>query len=319
MKKLLLALVLFSGLTLFSQSQIFTVSGTFTVPLTVTSITIEVVGGGGDGGNNGAGGGGGGGYAKGTYTVIPNSTHTVTVGTGGNGPSLGTSSVGTFLSATGGANGVSVPNPNVGGGGAGGIGTGGTIVNRSGGNGGGGYWTYFGGGGGGAGGSIANGGIGGNTITWTGQCITPGGAAGTGGGAPGGAGGKGAGFTDANCTVSDPVANGVNYGGGGGGENGIGTGFGNGANGVVIISWGPTGVPSLQSQVAVAVGSNPFTDKIILTNTTGKETFELMNAVGQVVWAGTLIEQKDFSTIAKGVYFLKISGEQVQTVKLLKQ
>jgi len=41
---------------------------------------------------------------------------------------------------------------------------------------------------------VSNGSNGGNTIPWTGICVTPGGASGAGGGAPGGAGGKGAGL-----------------------------------------------------------------------------------------------------------------------------
>lgn len=231
-----LLLTLFGG-TLFSQTTVnFTSSSTFNVPAGVTSLEIEVIGAGGAGGGNGGGGGGGGGYAKGTYAVTPGQILTVTVGAAGGGPAGGTSSVGTMISATGGDNGTFVNNPSIGGGGIGGSGTGGTI-NRTGGTGGGGYWTYFGGGGGGAAGSLSNGGNGGNTIAWTGQCQTPGGAAGTGGGAPGGDGGKGAGFTDPGCNVSNPSGNGLNYGAGGGGGNGNGGGPGTGTGGYVTITY----------------------------------------------------------------------------------
>lgn len=231
-----LSLMMMCGLmsTLAFAQSTFTSNGTFTVPAGVTSVQIEMVGAGGSGGNNGGGGGGGGGYAKGTFTVVPGTNHTVTVGAGGSGTA--TSISGFSITATAGGDGTFVANPAVGGGGTGGVGSGGT-VNHTGGAGGGGYWTYFGGGGGGAAGSTADGGAGGNTIVWTGICQTPGGAAGVSGGAPGGAGGKGAGFTDVNCNVSDAAAVGANYGGGGGGGNGNGGAPTAGSSGYCKISW----------------------------------------------------------------------------------
>lgn len=262
-KTFTLALSLWFG-SLFSQVQTYTVPGTysFTVPASVTTLTLEVVGAGGSGGGNGGGGGGGGGYAKGIYTVTPGAVLSVNVGTGGGGAGSGTSNVGSLISATGGANGVSVANPTIGGGGAGGLGSGGTIANYTGGTGGGGYWTYFGGGGAGAAGSVSNGTNGGNTIAWTGVCQTPGGSAGTGGGTPGGNGGKGAGFTDSGCNVSDPSASGANFGGGGGGGNGNGGGPGTGAGGYCQISWlgctppvAPTNATSASNQTICATPS----------------------------------------------------------------
>lgn len=217
----------------FGQST-FTNNGIFTVPAGVNSVTIEMVGAGGTGGSNGGGGGGGGGYAKGTFTVVPGASHTVTIGAGGSG--IATTISGLAITATAGANGTFVANPGIGGGGAGGVGSGGT-VNHTGGAGGGGYWTYFGGGGGGAAGPAADGGVGGNTILWTGVCQTPGGAGGVAGGAPGGAGGKGAGFTDVNCNVTDAATLGANYGGGGGGANGNGGAASAGSGGYCKISW----------------------------------------------------------------------------------
>jgi len=250
MKKLFtLAFAALISSSIFSQVSpaTYTTAGnyTFTVPAGIGSVTIEVVGAGGSGGGNGTGGGGGGGYAKGVYTVVAGSTLAVKVGSAGAGPAVGTSSVGGFISATGGANGVSVPNPGVGGGGTGGAGSGGTIVNRTGGNGGGGYYTYFGGGGGGAGGPISNGFNGGNTPVYNGtNCLTPGGAAGPGGGPPGGSGGKGAGFIDGSCNNPDPSMPGGTFGGGGGGGNGNGYPGQAGAVGYVEISWGNCSAPA---------------------------------------------------------------------------
>ncbi len=249
MKKIFtLALFVFIFNNIFSQVSpvTYTTPGTYTytVPAGVNTITIEVVGAGGSGGGNGTGGGGGGGYASGVYTVVPTSTYIVKVGTGGGGAATGSTSVGALIFATAGINGITVANPIVGGGGVGGIGTNGTIANRTGGTGGGGYFTYFGGGGAGSAGSLSNGLNGGNVPMYTGtNCLTPGGTAGGGGGAPGGAGGKGAGFTNSICSVTNPAANGTNFGGGGGGGNGIGSTPGIGAGGYCQISWGAGCVP----------------------------------------------------------------------------
>jgi hypothetical protein len=265
-----------TGTVLLAQttSQSFTASGTFVVPAGVTSITVELVGAGGSGGGNGGGGGGGGGYASGIYAVIPGDSFSVDVGTGGGGPNAGSTNISALgVTAYGGDNGTSVSNPNVGGGGAGGNANGGTIANNTGGDGGGGYWTYFGGGGGGAAGPLSNGTSGGNTIVWSGVCQTPGGASGAGGGAPGGAGGKGAGFTDANCNVSDYAAPGVNYGGGGGGGNGNGGPAETGAGGYAIITWLSTGISPVSANENLLVSPNPFTGFITVQNTTGDEWY----------------------------------------------
>jgi len=310
-------LYLFSALVFFivfanpiysqSGSQTFTSSGVFTVPADVTSVTIELAGAGGAGGINGGGGGGGGGYSWGVYTVVPLSEYTVTVGIAGGGAAGGLTSVGDLISATGGENGTWTPNPNLGGGGAGGTGSNGTIANRTGGTGGGGYYTYFGGGGGGAAGSVSDGFAGGNTITWTGNCQTPGGDGGLNGGTPGGSGGKGAGFTDLNCNVTDPAGNGENYGGGGGGGNGNGGVPGTGAGGYVLISWGMTtenccdysnngqniGIEGESFGVALgdldgdndldAVKVDAYNDIEVYEND-GNASFTLMQNVGQDAW-----------------------------------
>jgi hypothetical protein len=289
-----LLLTLFGG-TLFSQTTVnFSSSSTFTVPAGVTSIDIEVVGAGGAGGGNGGGGGGGGGYAKGTYTVNPGQILTVTVGAAGGGPAGGTSSVGTMISATGGTNGTFVSNPSIGGGGIGGSGTGGTI-NHTGGTGGGGYWTYFGGGGGGAAGIVSNGGNGGNTIAWTGQCQTPGGAAGTGGGAPGGDGGKGAGFTDPACNVSNPSGNGLNYGGGGGGGNGNGGVPGTGTDGYVTITY-----------VSCTVDNSTTLNGTTISANEAGSTYQWINCSGNTPIAGAT--NQSFTPTQTGDYAVIINN-----------
>lgn len=304
-----------------SGSQSLTSSGIFVVPSGVTVLTVELVGAGGAGGGNGGGGGGGGGYASGIYTVTPGDTIYVDVGTAGGGPNGGATNIAQLgITAYGGDNGTSVANPNLGGGGVGGNANGGNLLNNTGGNGGGGYWTYFGGGGGGAAGPIGNGTTGGNTIPWTGVCMTPGGSGGPGGGAPGGDGGKGAGFTDANCNVTDPAGNGTNYGAGGGGGNGNGGNAGTGAGGYCLFTWGPTNVTAAAALNAITVAPNPFTDKIQVQHAKGNEFYELMDITGQIVWSGNTIQQADFSALPPAVYLLRISGaETVQTKRVVKQ
>ena len=191
----------------------------------------------------------------------------------------------------------------------------------TGGAGGGGYYTYFGGGGGGAAGPNSNGGAGGNTITWTGICLTPGGAAGTSGGAPGGAGGKGAGFVDVSCSAADPAANGANYGGGGGGGNGNSSGPGTGGGGYCSITWDTsTGVSYAAVLSTPIVLNNPFTQHIVVAHVVGDEQFVLLDATGRQLWNGLHIEQQDFSALRPGTYILRMEeGNSVRTFKVMKQ
>lgn len=123
--------------------QVFTSSGTYTPTANMSYCDIEVVGGGGGGGGaftgafqNAAGGGAGGGYARGIFTSTAiGASKAITVGAGGTaGPNTGaspggtggTTSVGSLISATGGAGGAGA---NIGGifagSGTPGIGTGG--------------------------------------------------------------------------------------------------------------------------------------------------------------------------------------------------
>lgn len=92
--------------------QVFTSSGTFTVPAGITSIRAQVYGAGGGSSRNAPGGTGGLGDAIITG-LTPGATVSVTIGTGGNGGSGtgagstgGTSSFGTYISATGGGGGT---------------------------------------------------------------------------------------------------------------------------------------------------------------------------------------------------------------------
>lgn len=102
----------------------FTASGSWTAPAGVFSVNILAVGGGGGGGGatnttteqTVGGGGGGGGVYDGLIPVVPGTTYTVTIGTGGAGASAGTvassnganTTFGSIMTAPGGQGGVSV-------------------------------------------------------------------------------------------------------------------------------------------------------------------------------------------------------------------
>lgn len=107
----------YRGKTYFKTAGVYQ----WTVPAGVTKVFVEVRGGGGSGafGGDGSstigpGGGGGGGISERLCTVVPGSIITITVGAGGDGVSTegagglsgGTSSFGSFCSATGGRPGV---------------------------------------------------------------------------------------------------------------------------------------------------------------------------------------------------------------------
>lgn len=191
----------------------FLSSGTFTVPAGVFSVLVTCVGGGGGGSgcqsfsstpantNASGGGGGAGGTAIGIYAVTPGQGITVTVGAGATqGSTGGTSSFGSFCSATGGQGSVFTATA-VSPGGAGGTGSGGDS-NIDGGDGSDGQNASF---------VLA--GNGGASI------FGGGGRAGAHGGEPGSAVGSGGGG------AYDALATGVNYTGG------------TGANGVVLVRW----------------------------------------------------------------------------------
>jgi hypothetical protein len=220
----------------------YTTDGTFTVPAGVTSITIEVWGAGGAGGsatNVRAGGGGGGAYSKRTIAVTPAQTLYIVTGRGAT-ASSGTPSAGgtsyvaenatdTFSASWIFARGGDTPSFNSRNGALGGSALTGielssrpNSVSYSGGNG----ANAPGDPSGGGGSAAANNGNGNN-----GQLPN-------GGGDPTGAGGPGGSGNYYNTPGNPPPVG--TYGGGGGGANGV-TGDlrlgGNGANGLVVISF----------------------------------------------------------------------------------
>ena len=64
---------------------------------------------------------------------------------------------------------------------------------------------------------------------------------------------------------------------------------------------------------------NPFQSHLYVKGSTEEAEFELLNAVGQVVFAGKHLEEQDFSGLVDGVYFLRVLGEKVALIKVKKQ
>lgn len=247
-------------------SQTFTSSAGFTVPSGVSSLTAVVVGGGGAGGggtNEGAGGGGGGGgYSVATFAVTSGSYYYVTVGGGGSHSGAPHCEPNANAYSMGGAGGYSAIGPVIAYGGAGGGGAS---------EGGAGGW-----------GSTSSGSSGGWAPS---RWATTGGAGGASG--SGGAGGAaGSNSVEGTCSYSyncnesycecgawtggSPAVQaqpGSMWGGGGGGVGvnstcdywgGYAMYGGNGAQGVVVVSWAdnPTASAGVSSN-PVPYGSNP--------------------------------------------------------------
>ncbi|MEI6575221.1 MAG: aryl-sulfate sulfotransferase [Bacteroidota bacterium] len=73
-------------------------------------------------------------------------------------------------------------------------------------------------------------------------------------------------------------------------------------------------------QSELFVFPNPFNDKIHVSNPSGSEYYFLANMMGQEVWRGKDLEQKDFSSLTHDVYFLKINSKNsFKVLKMIKE
>lgn len=77
-----------------------------------------------------------------------------------------------------------------------------------------------------------------------------------------------------------------------------------------------TGINSITENENLKIYPNPFSNKISVTNSTGFENYTLLNSMGQPIWKGNNIEQKDFSFLPIGFYLLKVDN---RIIKLIKQ
>jgi arylsulfatase A-like enzyme len=77
------------------------------------------------------------------------------------------------------------------------------------------------------------------------------------------------------------------------------------------------GVNNVEQQMGVF--PNPFHDFITIKSTSGNENYKLYSNLGQLIFEGTAIENQDFSSLANGIYFLKIIDKSSSTIKLIKE
>lgn len=74
-----------------------------------------------------------------------------------------------------------------------------------------------------------------------------------------------------------------------------------------------------QNKFTIKCYPNPFSNQIQLLNSVGNEYFELYTNLGQLIYKGNNIENQDFSSLAKGIYFLKIKSVPSGVIQLIKQ
>jgi Protein of unknown function (DUF1566)/Secretion system C-terminal sorting domain len=93
------------------------------------------------------------------------------------------------------------------------------------------------------------------------------------------------------------------------------------SNYVICVKGNPLnlGVNTIDFKSKIKIFPNPFSSKINIENETGDENFNLFNEIGQELFSGKNIEKQDFSDLSKGIYFLKINGENTATMKLIKE
>lgn len=70
---------------------------------------------------------------------------------------------------------------------------------------------------------------------------------------------------------------------------------------------------------SIKVFPNPFTSNINLGSASGKENFELFDSRGKQIYKGKKIDKQDFSSLSKGIYFLKIIDSKTIIINLIKE
>lgn len=228
------------GPTTSVYGETFTTTSTWTCPPGLTSVYVECFGGGGPGGrqassNGSQGGGGGGAYsARVAVPVTPGNVYTVTVGGSGvNSSFTGDSGVQVIAAHGDSPTDLLQENPGLGGTVAASTGDVGHKFAGGAGGAGGGNSVEGGAGGGASGNKLATGAAGSNYAPGSG--VGQAGGAGANGGGSGGAGGTGgAGGAGGGVAGTQPGGGGGGRGGGGGSSPQAA-----GADGEVIISWGP--------------------------------------------------------------------------------
>lgn len=68
-----------------------------------------------------------------------------------------------------------------------------------------------------------------------------------------------------------------------------------------------------------SVYPNPFTNRIYVSNGDDIKQVQLSDCFGRILYKGLHSETHDFSALPSGLYFLRISGKSIFTIKLIKE
>lgn len=79
------------------------------------------------------------------------------------------------------------------------------------------------------------------------------------------------------------------------------------------------GIQEAAYKPSISVYPNPFTSHIYYKSTNATIKFELRNCFGQLISSGNNIDEKDFSYLANGMYFLNIIDRNSTTIKVIKE
>ncbi|MEI6408797.1 MAG: sulfatase-like hydrolase/transferase [Bacteroidota bacterium] len=74
-----------------------------------------------------------------------------------------------------------------------------------------------------------------------------------------------------------------------------------------------------ETRTSYLVFPNPFRMHLNIKSPNGRESFELFNAVGEIVFSGQHLENQNFAALPRGVYFLKITDQITTVTKVIKQ
>lgn len=90
---------------------------------------------------------------------------------------------------------------------------------------------------------------------------------------------------------------------------------------VICVSGNPNTLSEnkIENNLNFKVFPNPFTSKIKIVFSTGNENYELYDNLGKQIYVGKNIEKVDFSSLLKGIYFLKIINDKTTSLKLIKE
>lgn len=88
----------------------------------------------------------------------------------------------------------------------------------------------------------------------------------------------------------------------------------------VLNNCGPAGVPHYPNALSTNVYPNPFNNGLTLSNALPGARYELIDATGKIIYAGTQLAEQNFSGLARGLYFLRVHASgSLETIKLIKQ